>query len=92
MTKITHEKITKRLYKVLNLYSTRIEMLNDMHHMGVSRHECMIVEMLLLGRDFESTKRVLLFTDASFSTLIDKLYGTLKGFKKKKALYDKMKG
>jgi len=92
MTRIQLDKLNKRLYKVLNLYSSKTEMLNEMHHIGVSRHECMIVEMLLLGRDYDATKRVLLFTDASFSTLIDSLYETLKSYKKKKKLYDKIKG
>ena len=92
MTKIPLEKISKKLFKVLNGYSSKTEMLNEMHQIGVSRHECMIVEMLLLGKSYESTKRVLLFTDASFSTLIDKLYDTLKSYNKKKALFNKLKG
>ena len=91
MANIPQEKLNKKLFKILDGYASRTEMLNEMHHIGVSRHECMIVEMLLLGKDYDSTKRVLLFTDESFSILIDKLFKTLKDYNKKKKLYNKLK-
>jgi len=89
---IDQEKILKKLYKALDLHDTKTDMINGMHQMGVSRHECMIVEMLLLGKDYTSIKRILLFTDSSFTILLDKLYVTLKEYKKKKQRFDKIKG
>lgn len=80
---ISREGLDKLLLKRLEKYSTSIEFVNDMHKFGLTRHSCMILELLLLGRDYSRIKDVLLFMDDDFNSYIEEIYMFLKSFKKK---------
>lgn len=85
-------KITKVAFDVLKKYKSRVEMINMLHNIGVSKHECMILELALLGKDYESIQRTLLFTELSFNNLLDSLYVSLKEHDKRVKLFKKLKG
>ena len=84
---ISREKLDKLLVKRLKKYGTSVEFVNDMHKFGLSRQACMILELLLLGRDYDRIMRVLLYTEDSFSKYIDEIYTFLNEFKKKQILF-----
>ena len=90
--KIPLEKLSKLAYKVLEMYHNRSEMINMMHQLGTNRHQCMVLELVLLGKDYGSIAHILLFTEDSMLTLVDGLYKNLKDHKKKVKLHNKLVG
>ena len=84
--------LSKLAFKVLNKYASRVEMVNTLHNMGLQRHGCMVLELLLLGKDFTSIKRTLLFSDTSFQPIVLGLEKALKDHDKNLKLYKKLKG
>jgi len=85
-------KLSKLAFKVLNKYSSRVEMVNTLHNMGLHRHGCMVLELILLGRDFTSIKKTLLFHDTTFQPIVSSLEQALKYHDKNVKLFKKLKG
>ena len=79
---IQQQKLLKRIAKTAKQYSTQVELVNGMYQSGASRHECMILELLLVNKSYNSIKEILLFTEDSFIKLCDDLYKSLKTHKK----------
>jgi len=90
--KIKQEKIIKRLDKILKIYDTKVEMLNEMHQLGASRHICMITELLLLNKSYKSIQKTLLFTDNAFEILIEELNTFFINYKQLRKRYKKLRG
>jgi len=84
-------KIVKQSLRVLNKYQSKVEMINTLSSIGVTKHECMILELVLLGKDFESIRRILLFTHDNYSELLIKLHTSLKEHDKNKRHFDKLR-
>jgi hypothetical protein len=79
-------------FKVLNKYASRVEMVNTLHNMGLERYGCMVLELILLGKDFTSIKRTLLFSDTAFQPIVLSLIKALKDHDKNIKLFKKLKG
>lgn len=79
---IQQNKIDKLLYKVIKKqqYSKHVDFINDLYKRGLSKNECMIVELLLLHKPYDRIKKVLLFTDNVFNEHINNINTTLKNW------------
>jgi len=86
------QQITKFGFKVLKKYKSRVEMINSLYSIGTSKHECMILELALLGKDYDSIQTTLLFSESYYNELLDKLLNTLKHHDQKVKLFKKLKG
>jgi hypothetical protein len=84
---INKENLDKLLLSRLKQYTTSAQFMNDMHRFGLSRHSSMVLGLLLLGRDYDRTMRVLLLTRGSFEGCINEIHSFLKSFKKKQKLF-----
>jgi len=91
-TEKQQSNLSKLSFKVLNKYSSRVEMINTLHSMGLQRHGCMVLELVLLGRDLQSIKRTLLFSDTIFQPIVSALEKALKDHDKNVKLFKKLKG
>ena len=93
MTKeINQPKLNKLAHKVLKTYPSKVALINKLHEIGVDRHQCMILELVLLGKNYTSIKRTLLFTKENFLILVNSLFKSLKDHKKNVKLHDKLVG
>jgi len=86
------QKLVKLAFKALDSYSSRVAMINDFYIFGIKKHVCMIIELLLLGRDLESIRKTLLFSEENYERLISDTITTLKTHKKLKKQFQKLKG
>lgn len=75
---INEKKLNKLITKRKSKYRDNIEFINDIYSRGLNKHGCMILELLLLNKDYDSIMRTLLFTTKSFEILIDQIYVFLK--------------
>jgi len=85
------QKLYDLAFKILHKYKSRIEMINTLYSIGVSKHECMILELLLLGKDLESIRKTLIFSAEHYKVLLEKLVDNLKNHDAKVKLYKKLK-
>jgi len=85
------QKLIELSFKILKKYNTRVEMINMLYSIGATKHECMILELLLLGKDLESIKKTLIFSDETYKVLLKKLYESLKNHDQKVKLFKKLK-
>lgn len=67
-------------------------MVNTLHKMGATRHECMVLELVLLGKTFASIQNILLFNDKMFAPIVETLITKLQNHDKNVKLFKKLKG
>lgn len=84
---VSYDEMSKLLTNRLKRYSTSTEFVNDMYKYGLSRHSCMVLELLLLGRGYDRIMRVLLFTEDTFYECLNEIHTFLKNFKSKRSLF-----
>jgi len=78
---ITEKKLYRLLNNTIKKYNTSVQFLDEVHTMGLSKHACMTIEMLLINRSYDRIKHVLLFTDGSFKGIINEINDLLRNFK-----------
>lgn len=71
----------------LKLHNTSVDFLNELNKNGLGKHECMIVEMILLRKPEQRIKDILLFTTSRFDELMDNIDVFLQTFKNKKSFF-----
>jgi len=91
MSKNLQKQIKELSFKVLNKYSSRVAMINQLYTTGTTKHECMILELLLLGRDYDSIRKTLLFSEDGFNKILEQLYLSLKNHDKNVKLFNKLR-
>jgi hypothetical protein len=84
---INQSKLTKLIIKQASRYSSTVTYLDDIYKLGLSKHACMVMELLLLNKPYSRIQDVLLFTSDSFEKLIDEIYMMLKNFKARKKMF-----
>jgi len=90
MIKIPNQKkLIKLAEKLFTGYSSKQELLNEMHQIGVSRYECMVFELILLGKDLDRIQHVLLFTNSTYNNILLELEQTLTSYKSMVKTYRK---
>lgn len=88
MNKELHNKIVKLVDKKSKAYSSYVAFANDFNKQtAVSRHCSMVLDLIVVGRDPDRIKRVLLFSDSKYETLQNELYDALKCFRPKHKLF-----
>ena len=84
------EKILSLSYKILKNYNSRVELINELNTFGLSRHELMVLELILLGKQEDSIAKILLFRSEQYDDISKKLYKSLKEFKSKNSVFRKI--
>ena len=83
---IEYNKLMALVIKRSKKYNTSVEFLNDTFKMGLSKHACMTMELLMLNRPYDRIKHVLLFTDDGFEPIVGEIEDLLKNFKQKQKM------
>jgi hypothetical protein len=89
---ILRKKLSNVANKVLKQYRSKVELVNTLHKMGTGKHECMILELIYLGKPYESIRKILLFSEDSYAKLLAELYDSLRLHNKKKKHFIKIGG
>lgn len=83
---ISQAKLARLINKRIKNYSSTVAFINDVYKMGLSRHACMSLELLILNKPYDRVKHVLLFTDKMFNGYINEIEDLLRNFRAKKKL------
>lgn len=87
MNKDIANSVIDLLNKKSRGYESYVAFANDLHNFGLSKHASMVLDLIVIGRNLERIKDVLLFTDNKFDSIIMEIHDVLQRFKPKRKIF-----
>ena len=75
-----YDSINDLLIKKSKGYESYVVFVNELHKSGLSKHACMVLDLIVIGRNPERIRNVLLFTQEHFDEVLTEIHETLERF------------